>query len=441
MTCPEIQNCLKVGADGLAKLDRRVYTHPDIFELEIQRLWEKTWVFLAHESQLPHSNDFITTQIGRQPVILARDREGKLGAFINACTHRGAKLLCASKGNAKVMTCPYHAWAFDTSGALISVNAEATGAYPPSFDKRLLGLARVARLESYRGFVFASLNADVMPLAEHLGDAAVFMDLVIDQSTSGWEVLKGHSSYTYEGNWKLQAENGVDGYHAPYVHGNFVATIENRKRSTSQGEKVKAMNVHHDPKQMNGGFFDLGHGHLLIWRDWDNPQDRFNYADLPELRQRLGDVKANWAVGRLRNLLVFPNLMLMDQMSTQIRVIRPLSAGKTEVTGYAIAPVGEAPDKRRQRLRFFEDFFNPSGMATPDDLEIFDRSQKGFGGEQCQWSDLSRGASNEVKGANRFADELGIHPKSSGGWIQDEGLFVGMYRAWVEQLSEGKADV
>ena len=163
--------------------------------------------------------------------------------------------------------------------------------------------------------------------------------------------------------------------------------------------------------------FDLGHGHLMIWRDWDNPQDRFNYENLPELEQRMGKVRANWAVGRLRNLLIFPNLMIMDQMSTQLRVLRP---------------VGESASQRRTRLRYYEDFFNASGMATPDDLEIFNRSQRGFlaGGA----SDLSRGATHQVTEPDRFAEELGIRPRSCGGWIQDEGLYLGMYRAWLEQL-------
>jgi benzoate/toluate 1,2-dioxygenase alpha subunit len=434
MQASEIADCFQVGADGLARLDRRVYTDRDIFEREMKDLWAKTWIYIAHESQLPKPNDFVTGYIGRQPVILARDRNGELKGFINACSHRGAKLVGSAKGNARAWTCPYHAWSFDTGGTLISVNGEATGAYPPSFDKQELGLKVVPRIESYRGFVFACLDHGVVSLEAHLGDAATFIDLLVDQSAAGWEVLKGHSSYTYDGNWKLQAENSVDGYHAPFVHANFSATIANRKRSMSQGQKV-GMNLRHDPEKMDGGFFDLGRGHVAIWRDWDNPEDRFNYEDRDSIASRIGAVKARWAVGRLRNLFVFPNLMLMDQMSSQIRVLRPISVSKTEVTGYAIAPVGESRAKRWQRLRYFEDFFNPSGMATPDDLEIFNRSQAAFQDQDESWSDMSRGATTCVPGANAFAEELGIKPMVSGGWIQDEGPFLGIYRAWSDHLA------
>jgi benzoate/toluate 1,2-dioxygenase alpha subunit len=433
----EIRDCLRVSADGLASLDRRIYTDPDLFEIEMERVWRRNWVYLAHESQLSKPGDYVTVHMGRQPVIVMRDPEGEIRGFINACPHRGSQLLCEAKGSVRSIVCPYHAWSFNTRGDLLAISSESLGAYPPSLDKSKLGLKPVPRVLSYRGFIFGSLDPDVCSLQEHLGGAATFIDLLADQSSTGWEVLKGRSVYTYEGNWKLQAENAVDGYHAPTVHGNFSATVENRRRSTRGAGS--AMSVRHDPKAMKGGYFDFGRGHVAIWRDWDNPQDRFNYEELPRLRERMGEVRARWAVGRLRNLLIYPNLMIMDQMSTQLRVIRPLAVGRTEVSGVAFAPVGEAPEQRRRRLRFFEDFFNPSGMATPDDLEIFNRSQQAFAGERLRRSDISRGAMHQVQGANAFAQELGINPVSSGAWIHDEGIYVGMYRGWTEHMTRANA--
>ena len=431
----EIGNCLTVSADGLASLDRRIYTDAGLFDLEMDRVWHRNWVYLAHESQMPKPGDYVTTHIGLQPVIVVRDSEGQIRSFINACPHRGSQLLCEAKGSVRSIVCPYHAWSFNTRGDLLAISSESVGAYPPSLDKSKLGLKPVSRIQSYRGFIFGSLDADVCTLEEHLGGSAAFIDLLVDQSTAGWEVLRGRSVYTYEGNWKLHAENAVDGYHAPMVHGNFSATVENRRRSN--GGTGTAMSVRHDPKSMNGGYFDFGRGHVAIWRDWDNPQDRFNYDELPGLRERMGEVRARWAVGRLRNLLIYPNLMIMDQMSTQLRVLRPLAVDRTEVSGVAFAPVGEAPEQRRRRLRFFEDFFNPSGMATPDDLEIFNRSQQAFAGERLRHSEISRGATHQVQGPNAFAEELGISPVSSGAWIHDEGIYVGMYRAWTEHMTRG----
>lgn len=431
-----INDYLRVSPDGVARLDRRIYTDAQLFELEMEQVWHRNWVYLAHESQLPEPGNYVTTHIGRHAVIVVRDAEGTLRCFLNACPHRGSKLLCESKGSVRNIVCPYHAWSFNTRGDLLAISSEKLGAYPPSLDKSTLGLKAVARLESYRGFIFGSLDAEVCSLKEHLADAATFIDLLVDQSVAGWEVLRGRSVYTYEGNWKLQADNAVDGYHAPIVHRNFVATLENRTRAL--GGQASSMSVRHDPASMHGGYFDFGRGHVAIWRDWDNPEDRFNYPELPALRERMGDVRAKWAIGRLRNLLIYPNLVIADQMSTQVRTWRPLAVDRTEVSGWAFAPVGEEREQRRRRLRFYEDFFNPSGMATPDDLEIFNRSQQAFAGNVPRDSEISRGAKHQVQGPNSFANELGIKPVSSGGWIHDEGIYVGMYRAWTEHLMRGK---
>jgi len=429
---------LRLDADGLCRLDRRVFTDAAIFDLEMRYVWEKVWVFLGHESQVAKPHDFLSTQIGRQPVLLTRNQRGEIGAFINACRHRGAKLCQIAKGNAKLLRCPYHDWVYSSNGDLVSVKEESLGGYPASFDKKTMGLTPVARVESYRGFIFASLDSEVAPLSEYLGDATTFIDLLIDQSPDGWEVLKGSSAYTYNANWKLQAENGVDMYHATTVHQNLMATAQFRARENARGGQ-KAPEIQLNRDAVEGGYFDLGRGHLVVWRDWAQPQNRFNYGSRDSILRQMGAVRAKWAMGRLRNMLIYPNLLLMDLHSTQIRVIRPIAVDKTEVVSYAFAPVGEHAAQRKRRLRAFEDFFNASGMATPDDLEVFRLSQEGFRGEASRWSDMSRGATSKIDGPNEHARELGIHPVTSG-FVDDEGLFVGKYRYWIELLLRGRKE-
>ena len=92
----------------------------------------------------------------------------------------------------------------------------------------------MARFESYRGFLFGSLNPDVLPLNEHLGEATKIIDMIVDQSPEGLEVLRGSSTYTFDGNWKLQAENGADGYHVSSVHWNYAATTSRRKQADAR---------------------------------------------------------------------------------------------------------------------------------------------------------------------------------------------------------------
>lgn len=427
---------LVTGEDGLSRLDRRVFTDPAIFEAEIRCIWEKVWVFLAHESQLSKPHDFFSTWIGRQPVLLTRTESGKIAAFINACRHRGSKLCQVQRGNAKLHRCPYHDWVYSSSGQLISIKEESAGGYPDSFDKKTMGLTPVPHVESYRGYIFGSLNPDVMPLKRHLGDATVFIDLLEDQADS-WEVLKGSSSYTFDANWKLQAENGVDMYHATTVHFNLMATVQNRAKLAAQEQKkAPEIQLHRGQSESKGGFFNLGNGHVVVWRDWAKPEARYNWGDRDNITRRMGEMRARWAIGRLRNTLIYPNLLLMDLHSTQIRVIRPVAVDKTEVTSYAIAPAGEPAEQRRRRLRAFEDFFNASGMATPDDLEVFRLCQSGFRGETSRWSDISRGARRKIDGPDEHGQELGINARSSGG-VDDEGLFVANYGYWAQLLRDG----
>ena len=103
-------------------------------------------------------------------------------------------------------------------------------------------MTKVPRFESYRGFLFGSLNPDVPPLKEHLGEAAKIIDMIVDQSPDGLEVLRGSSTYTYDGNWKLQTENGADGYHVSAVHWNYAATTGRRKEA-EQEDPMRAMSA------------------------------------------------------------------------------------------------------------------------------------------------------------------------------------------------------
>jgi benzoate/toluate 1,2-dioxygenase alpha subunit len=161
------------AARGVYRVARDIFTDPELFELEMATIFEGNWIYLAHESQVANPNDFFTTTMGRQPIIIARNRKGELNAFINACSHRGAMLCRFKRGNKATYTCPFHGWTFNNSGKLLKVKDPEAAGYPQSFDcDGSHNLTKVARFESYRGFLFGSLNADVAPLADYLGEAA-----------------------------------------------------------------------------------------------------------------------------------------------------------------------------------------------------------------------------------------------------------------------------
>jgi benzoate/toluate 1,2-dioxygenase alpha subunit len=156
----------------------------------------------------------------------------------------------------------------------------------------------------------------------------------VDGAPDGIEVLRGNSSYIYDGNWKLQMENGADGYHVSSVHWNYSATMGHRNY---ENEGTKTVDANGWSKSV-GGVYGFENGHILLWTNLLNPEVRpvFNHKD--DLEARLGKDRAGFIVGQTRNLGIYPNVYLMDQFSTQIRVVRPISVAETEVTIYCFAP-------------------------------------------------------------------------------------------------------
>ena len=420
---------------GIYRCKRDMFTDPRLFELEMKHIFEGNWIYLAHESQIPDVNDYYTTQMGRQPIFIARNKDGELNAFINACSHRGAMLCRYKSGNKATYTCPFHGWTFNNSGKLLKVKDPKDAGYPESFDcDGSHDLKKVARFESYRGFLFGCLNPDVKPLVEFLGESAKVIDMIVDQSPEGLEVLRGSSTYIYEGNWKLQAENGADGYHVTAVHWNYAAT-QNHRKEKEAGNEIRTMSAGGWGKQ-GGGFYSFENGHMLLWTRWANPEDRPLYERRDELAREFGAARADWMIGHSRNLCLYPNVYLMDQFSSQIRVAKPLSVDKTEVTIYCIAPKGESAEARASRIRQYEDFFNVSGMATPDDLEEFRACQQGFQGRSMPWNDMSRGARHWVQGPDEAARQIDLQPVLSGVRSEDEGLYVIQHRYWQETMRQ-----
>lgn len=419
---------------GVIRCRRDVFTDERLFEAEMKHIFEGNWVYLAHESQIPAVNDYFTTTVGRQPVVITRDKGGELHAHINACSHRGATLCRRKHGNKGSFTCPFHGWTFSNNGKLLKVKDGKTGEYPAAFNTEgSHDLTRLARFENYRGFLFGSVNPDVTSLEEHLGGARAVIDQIVDAAPEGLEVLRGSSSYIYEGNWKLQMENGADGYHVSSVHWNYSATMGRRDY---EAEGTRTVDANGWSKSV-GGVYAFEHGHILLWTRLLNPEVRPIFAHREELVARLGAERAGPIVEQTRNLGVYPNVYLMDQFSTQIRVVRPIAVDKTEVTIYCFAPKGESAQDRTLRIRQYEDFFNVSGMGTPDDLEEFRACQTSYTGAGTLWNDLSRGALRWLDGPDDNARAIGLQPLLSGERTEDEGLFVRQHEYWAKVL--GKA--
>jgi benzoate/toluate 1,2-dioxygenase alpha subunit len=424
-------------AEGLFRINRKMFTDPSIFDLEMKHIFAESWVYLAHESQLPNPNDFLTGYLGRQPIILTRKADGSIAGLLNSCAHRGATVEQRARGNKRLFVCPFHSWSYRNDGSLVSCGDVVAAGYTRNFDKKALGLKPIARVESYRGFIFGCLSEAVCSLSDYLGGAKTFIDLIVDQDLNGEiEIIPGAQTYTYDGNWKLQAENGVDGYHVGSIHGNYILTTNNRQRIAGENDVVKPLDVGGFSK-LDGGYYAFENGHAVLWNELPNPEVRPSFAQRDEYVRRYGEDRAYWMTNTWRNLFIFPNLFLMDQMSSQIRTFRPAGLALTEVKAFAFAPKGEDRSLRPQRIRQYEDFFNASGLATPDDLAAFNATQAGFSAVEAEWSDVSRGAANIVVGADERARKLGFEPRFCGTQLQDEGLFLNQHRFWLELMKRG----
>ena len=421
-------------ADKVFRVDRAVYTDPLLFEREMETIFESTWQFLCHESQVEKPGDYFWNHIGRQPVVVWRQADGTLNGIINACSHRAAILTPFKHANAKTLTCRFHGWTYASDGRCLKMRNEESGFVPGTLDRAKFGLKPLARLESAHGFVFGCLKPDVPPLKEFLGAAGKFVEFIADQSAAGMQVLPGSQTYVIAGNWKLQAENATDGYHTGTVHRVFANTMKAREDRDGLTGMMRTESGRIAGEVRNGGY-DLGGGHMAIWAD----RVPLEVSPLYEAKDRLERAhppgKVKWLLERGRNLVVFPNLMINDFAATQIRTFRPLAVDRTEVTIYCLAPREESREARYARLRKFEDFFLVTGMATSDDVVALEDSQRGNHARLNRWCEFHRGLHSMVWGADDEARLGGFAPESSNGSWDHETVYYSFYRTWRRMLT------
>ncbi len=363
------------------KVATAAYRGAEMFESELEKIFYSTWIYLCHESEVANSGDFKSTWIGLQPVIVTRDNDGRINAFLNACTHRGGNLCREEKGNARSLVCPYHGWAFNTSGDLIAVPAPER--YPAGFDLKALGLHRVARVASYGGLVFGSLNAKVQDLESHLGEARRHIDLWNGRRAGGSYRAGTAHKYAYHGNWKFQSENVYDGYHAGFVHRSAFNTFR----------KFEGMfkNRHYGAVRSDGLTRGLpgGHGTLELGVPLESGQvDPHIRQQYMETLERLNGKETAHQILCNRHLLIFPSVVIMD---FNIRVIQPRAHNRTEVYSYPMLIDGVPKEISANRMNDVQTRVGTAGIVGADDIEVFNGNQTSLLARGAQWLTLSRG--------------------------------------------------
>ncbi|WP_158601862.1 aromatic ring-hydroxylating oxygenase subunit alpha [Pararobbsia silviterrae] len=376
------------------------YTDPTVFAAEMKHIFQKTWVYVGHESQIPESGNFITSYIGNQPVIVVRDEERQIHVLVNRCVHRGAVVCREGGGRASEFNCPYHGWVYGLDGKLLAVSERKdAGGYDDAFDAPE-GLFKVPRVERYRGLIFASFNPAVQPLVPYLGRAKQFIDRKLNFSPEGEIVLSSKPFVVrYPGNWKFQAENIVDGYHFMHTHKGFVQLQMKYGDSTGdfgvhKGGTPKAMRA----LRFRGAAWRCENGHGLIEKPLGEVDSLFEgeFGDYQRaLHDTYGEEEFSFMAGKLSGS-IFPNLGLIHN---QIRVWRPIAHNMTEVAVYPYELKG-APDAFNEgMLRSQERFYGPAGHGAADDVDIFIRNQQGLEASAVDWLILERGLSTDAPDA------------------------------------------
>ncbi|ODU07601.1 MAG: p-cumate dioxygenase [Pseudonocardia sp. SCN 72-86] len=394
------------------RVHRSSMTSPDLYARELDSVFGHSWLYVGHESEVREPGGYVRRPVGGRPMFMVRGaKTGEVHVFHNTCPHRGAVVCRTDSGTAKVFQCFYHAWSFDSEGSLVGVPGRE--AYD-GLDFSELGLRPVARCESYRGLVFASFDPGIVGLVDYLAGAREYLDLVADQLGHA-EIITGTNSYAIDANWKLLAENSIDGYHAVPTHDTYFKYLVALGTDLSGG--------------VDGTARALGNGHGVVeyaapwgrpvakWEPLFGDEARDEITRLrAELVERHGEDRAHRMADTNRNLLIYPNLVVNDIMAVTVRTFMPTAPDRMEVTAWELAPRDELPQLRQRRLDSFLTFLGPGGFATPDDIEALESCQQGFRSGGVEWNDLSRGMARDPR-------------------TDDEEQMRSFWRRWNEQMT------
>lgn len=347
---------------------RLIFHEQQIYELEQERLFGRCWLFLAHESQLPKPGDYFRTFMGEDEVLVVRQKDSSVKAFLNTCTHRGNRICKADQGNVRSFVCNYHGWSFGIDGSLKGVPLEKE-AYHNQLDKTKFGLSKVARVENYKGLIFGNFDPDAPSLEDYLGDMKWYLDIWLDATPEGTELIGTTQKVEYPVNWKLPVENVCgDGYHLGWAHAGVMTvassmdlglSVGNTDVDTSTSVSVTGMNGHSVLATLDG---------YAGYAFYPDPSTAINYlnANRQTAIDRLGKLRGNKFWGSQLNMTVFPNLQMLPGLNW-FRVYHPKGPGKMEMWTWAMVDKNMPTALKQMILDNVCRTFGGAGMFDNDD--------------------------------------------------------------------------
>lgn len=423
-------------------LSGRIFTDEEIYREELAQVFARSWLFLAHDSMIPKAGDFLQNYMGEDPVVVVRQRDGSVAAFLNQCSHRGMRICRADRGNAKTFMCSFHGWGYDLAGNLTHVPHEKEAFPGETLDKSVWGARRVPRLANYKGFIFGTWDEEVPEFEEYLGDMAWYFDGYIDRYEGGMEAIAVHK-WVLPANWKLNAEQPTsDMYHAEVSHASAMHVMK-ETAAEQYGEAPASRESLYETSVGQQFTSPLGHG--TGWFDrvgslnlspmvaaWENAQREKVVA-------RLGERRADSVRGHGN---IFPNFMFL--MNGTFRVTHPRGPGEMEIWAWTMVPTVAPPEVKEEiRVQVLRSF-SPGGMFEQDDAENWLEVQQILRGHIASTNRL-----NYQMQQNTVArDVMGLPGRTVPHCYSDEAA-RGMYRhyarlvsgkSWTEILELAKAE-
>jgi phenylpropionate dioxygenase-like ring-hydroxylating dioxygenase large terminal subunit len=352
----------------------RVFNNREIHDLELRRIFARSWVYIGHESEIPERGDYATRYIGEDPFIFIRGDDGIVRVLFNSCRHRAAQVCRTEAGNARGFTCPFHGWSYKNTGELDGVPSKSQGYRELKLSD--WGLFAAPKVASHCGLVFANLDPDAVPFEQYLGKFKWYLDIQFKLSEGGMEVIGEPHRWVVDANWKQGAENFCgDSSHTPATHRSALdAGMVRKEFQTAPGKKFR-LHVH----DCDGHAISMRHLDAGQTAFWDYPEEVRAHFTPDRLSEAQFDL-ARRAINH--NGTVFPNFSFLHFSFTDskerpeagflsLRVWQPKGPGKTEIWNWILAPKEAPAEYKRRAYKVGMSSFGPSGSFEQDDVAVW----------------------------------------------------------------------
>jgi phenylpropionate dioxygenase-like ring-hydroxylating dioxygenase large terminal subunit len=404
-------------------VDRRIFSDSAIFELEMEQIFARAWLFMCHDSQIPNVGDFFMTSMGQDRVIVVRDNLGQPQVLVNSCRHRGNAVCRAEEGHATSFMCTYHGWTFDLQGKLVGVPGFKE-VYHEDLDRDNWGLIRAAQVDSYKGFIFATMDPQAPTLRQYLGDVGQMgLNLIADRGEM--KVRGGIVKYTIPCNWKFAADNTWDWYHVGISHASALMSGYIRRPDNPSPSSV----LSREHLVWLGNY-----GHVVAGPAISAISDRERTASLGHEEQWRENPIAKESLGLVGirssgHPHIFPNLWVAAN-SNQLSLRVPKSPTSSEIWFFTLID-SSLPKESQEHYRFRANHtFGPTGMLEQDDGENWGESTRAMFGVVSQRYPIHYGMG--VGHGEVIRDELS--PPRIETQVNEHAQ-LWHYRAWADWMS------